>query len=78
MEIATALRSEIEKIPQRPDGIDVSRVLAGIRISIAHFRAKTVAHHALLEGEYIQHRSLFALGVLTVVVDILAVGCRRK
>src|SRR5262245_45072068 len=64
---------QVERVPERPEQVDVAIVLAAIGAGAHHLGGPEVADRALAAHEHVHHRPLRAAHILAVVVAVVGV-----
>jgi hypothetical protein len=75
---ATPLGNQIEDVPERFDGADVTWILARVCGRVEHFRAPKVPDDGAFAMKHVQHRLLVTGVGLATIVAVEAVFCRGK
>src|SRR4029077_7522110 len=71
--IAATIRRVIEYVPQRPDQIDVTKILSLLFGRVQQFRAVEMMNAPISSHEHIQRRQLPPIGLLGVIVVVVSV-----
>src|SRR3954454_377353 len=76
--VRAALGRQVEEVPDRFEGSDMSRILAAVPRCVKELRAPEVPDFVSVAMEHGEHRSLVSLGRLCLVVAVVTVLGRRQ
>src|SRR5688572_26444174 len=75
--LAASLGREVEEVPERPDHVDMARILTGLGPGVKELGAVEVAYAGIL-AEHVEDGHLRAVGGFTTVVAVVVVLLRGQ